>query len=219
MSSKLSILIPTVVTRDVEFKRLVDIVAPQVAKYKGDIQVLVYWNNFEHDLGLIRQKMMEAADSEYVVFFDDDDTVTEDWCDLVYPLLDGVDHIGFKLKFTENGKQQKPVYHSMKLSGGNYYDDHSGFYRPTSAKDPMRKEVAMKGKWSDGDYRKGIPEEDAWIPQVVPHIKTEHFIDKEIYHYDKWVGKGVFARYDPAEGDFVRPKLPKYFSYMEWPNE
>jgi hypothetical protein len=214
--AKFAILIPTVVTREAEFKRLVDILEPQVKKHKGEVEVLVYWNNFEQELGEIRQRMLENATAEYVAFIDDDDTVSDDYCDLIVPLLDGVDHIGFKLKFTENGRQHKPVYHSKEKSGGRYYDDSTGFYRPCSAKDPIKRSIALQGHYEDGDYRKNIGEEDVWIPRVTPLIHTEHFIDKEIYHYDKWHGKGVFGRYDPAEGNYTKPKLPKYFKHMEW---
>lgn len=213
---KFSILIPTVVTRDAEFKRLIGILEPQVVKYAGDIEVVCYWNNFEHDLGLIRQRMLETAGGEYVAFIDDDDTVTEDYCDSIFPLLDGVDHIGFKIKFTENGRQQKPVIHSKEKSGGRYYDDSTGFYRPCSAKDPIRKEIALQGHYDDGDYARGIGEEDVWIPRATDLIQTEHFIDKVIYNYNKWHGKGVFNRTEPAEGDFTRPRLPTHFRYMEW---
>lgn len=211
---KLQILIPTVVTRDSEFKRLVDILAPQVNKYKGDVGVLVYWNNFEHTIGDIRQKMLEKAIAEYVTFIDDDDTVPDYFCDEIYPLLDGVDHIGYRIEFKRNGKVQLPVYHTIKSKG--YYDDSTGFYRQVTPKDPIRRDIALQGSYSRSDYNIGLSEETTWMEDVTPLVRTEHYIDKVMYYYNQQEGQGVFNRTKSEQGDFVRPKLPGYFTYMEW---
>lgn len=213
-SPKLSILIPTVVTRDYEFKRLMGILEPQVAKYGGDIEVVVYWNNFEHSIGHIRQRMLEKAKGQYVTFIDDDDTVPEYFCDEIYPLLNGVDHIGYEIEFTRNGKVQKPVYHTIKSKG--YYDDSTGFFRQVTPKDPILREIALKGSYDRSDYSKGLSEETTWMEDVTPLVKTENYIDKIMYYYNQQEGKGVFARTDAAKGDFTRPRLPTYFRYMEW---
>lgn len=211
---KLQILVPTVVIRDFEFERLVGILKPQVAKYKGDIGVLVYWNNFEHTIGDIRQRMIEKAVADYVVFIDDDDTVPNYYCDEIYPLLDGVDHIGFQMQFTRNGRMQLPVYHTIRSKG--YYDDSTGFYRKVTPKDPIRRGIALQGSYARSDYNKGLSEETTWMEDVTPLVKTEHYIDKIMYYYDQREGQGVFKRTNPEQGEFKRPKLPKYFEYMEW---
>lgn len=211
---KLELLIPTVVTRDEQFRRLVNVLKPQVAKYKGDIGVLAYWNNYEHPLGDIRQRMQEKATGEYIVFIDDDDTVPPYFCDEIYPLLDGVDHIGYQINFIRNGRQQLPVYHTIKSKG--YYDDSTGFYRKVTPKDPIRRELSLKGDYSRADYRIGLGEETVWMEDVTDLVKTEHYIDKIMYHYEQREGQGVFARTKSEQGDFKRPELPKYFKYMEW---
>lgn len=211
---KLEILIPTVVNRDAEFKRLVDILAPQVAKHKGAVGVLVYWNNYEHPIGDIRQKMQETSQAEYITFIDDDDTVPDYFCDEIVPLLDGVDHIGYQLDFKRNGRQQLPVYHTIKSRG--YYDDSTGFYRKVTPKDPIRRELSLKGDYSRADYTKGLGEETVWMDDVTDLVKTEHYIDKVMYYYNQQEGKGVFSRTKSEQGEFKRPELPKYFRYMEW---
>lgn len=110
---KWEILIPTVVDRKEQFKRLADTLAPQVEKYKGDIVVTVLWNNYEHELSELRQSMIEHAEGEYVNFIDDDDNVADNYCDKIYPLLDGVDYIGFRVAFYQHGQKQKQVVHSL----------------------------------------------------------------------------------------------------------
>lgn len=211
---KLSILIPTVTIREAEFARLRDILSTQVVKYGGRIEVLVYWNNFEHPIGEIRQRMLKEARGEYVVFIDDDDTVPDYFCKEIMPLLDGVDHIGYQVQFTRNGRVQKPVYHTIKSSG--YYDDSTGFYRKVTPKDPIRRDIALQGSYDRSDYTIGLGEETTWMEDVTPLVKTEHYIDKIMYYYNQVEGSGVFARTEPAEGNFTPPTLPKYFRFMEW---
>jgi len=111
---KWQILIPSVVDRGEKLQRLIDVLAPQVEKYKGDIEVVILWNNYERELSELRQIMIETATADYTNFIDDDDLVSEDYCDQIYPYLDGkVDYIGFRVAFYQNNVKQKPVIHSL----------------------------------------------------------------------------------------------------------
>jgi glycosyltransferase involved in cell wall biosynthesis len=211
--TKFEILIPTVVTRQEKFAELIAVLAPQLEKYNGDIMGLIYWNNFEAPLGNVRQAMLKAARGQYVAFIDDDDMISDDYCDQIYPLLDGVDHIGMKLKFTSGGQPQRPVYHTIKAKG--WYDDDTGFYRKITAKDPIKRELALLGDYSKGDFEKGVSEEEIWAEAVIPYVETEHFIDKEIYHYRHNHLQSVFKRTEPETGEHTKPRLGKYFRFME----
>jgi len=202
---KLQLLIPTVVSRPEYFERLVERLAPQL---KDGVEVVVLWNNFERGIGEIRQLMMESATAEYIMFIDDDDMVPEDFIETVYPLLDGVDYIGWKVDFTSNGKKMKLNSHSIKHRG--WYDDNEGFFRQVVHKNPVRRELALKAR-----YDQGWPEDYTWSIAVSPHAKTEHYIDREMYHYDHNYDTSLYLgdRLHPREGEFTRPKLPKGFKY------
>lgn len=208
---KWSILIPSVVTRDEDLQRLVNCLAPQVEKYKGDIEVLVHWNNFEKGIGPVRQELIDDAKGEYVNFIDDDDMVVGDYCDTIYPLLDGVDYIGFKVDFYSNGQLQRPVIHSLTCEG--WMENQDGFYRRVTMINPIKRSIAKKSKVADGDYKKGVPEEKVYADNLDKITKTEHFIDRPMHIYTP--GNSVFARFDSESGDFVRPKLPKYFRFCK----
>lgn len=204
------ILIPTVVTRPEKFQRLVDALAPQVEKYKGDIEVVVFWNNYERELSELRQLMIETTTAEYINFIDDDDSVAPDYCDSIYPLLDGVDYIGFKLNFIQNGEKQKQVIHSLACE--KWEDNAEGYFRRGTLINPTRRELMLKAGFKNADYRKNIPEDTTYAKNVDPLLKTEHFVNKELHIYMP-TDDHAWRRFHPEQGTFKRPKLPKYFRY------
>lgn len=204
------IMIPTVVTRPEKFKRLMDALAPQVEKFKGDIRVVIFWNNYERELSNLRQLMIETTDAEYINFIDDDDLVSEDYCEQIYPLLDGVDYIGFRVGFYQNGQKQKPVIHSLACE--DWHETGEGFYRRGTLINPTRREIMLKAGFKDSDYRKGIPEDITYAKKVDKFLKTENFVDKEIHIYLP-TDDHAWSRFKPEPGKFKRPQLPKYFSY------
>lgn len=207
---KWQILVPTVVNRTEKFQRLVDALAPQVEKYKGDIEVVVLWNNYERELSELRQLMIETATAEYTNFIDDDDSVAPNYCDEIYPLLDGVDYIGFKLDFIQNDQKQKQVIHS--LSCEKWEDNAEGYYRRGTLINPTKHELMLKAGFKNADYRKNVPEDTAYAANVDSLLKTEHFIDKELHIYMP-TEEHTWRNFEPLPGQWKRPKLPKYFRY------
>lgn len=173
---KLTILVVTVSVRNDEFIGLMSRLLPQVEKYGGDIQVLAYWDNFELFLGSARQRLVEAAESEYVCFVDDDDELPDYYCDEIYPLLDGVDYIGWRMQLYNDGVKQKPTFHSLKYD--KWSEDGEGWYRNVSHLNPIKRKLALKGS-----FEKSVPEDVSWAEQVAPYVKTEHYIDKPMYFY------------------------------------
>lgn len=204
------ILIPTVVTRPDKFNRLVNSLAPQVAKYNGDIEVIVLWNNYERELSELRQLMIESATADYINFIDDDDDVTPDYCDKIYPLLDGVDYIGFRVAFYQHGQKQKQVVHSLTSEG--WFDNGEGYFRRGTLINPTKRKLMLKAGFKNSDYRKGIPEDTTYAQNIDPYLKTEHFIEEEIHIYMP-TDDHAWSRFDSEKGKFTRPKLPKYFKY------
>lgn len=208
---KWSILIPSVVTRGELLNRLVERLAPQIERANGQVEVVVFWNNFERQIGKLRQMMLEDARGEYVNFIDDDDLVSEDYVETILPLLDGVDYIGFKVAFYENGqKNSLPVIHSMTCE--SWHETGEGFYRRAVHTNPIKKELALQGRYDLSDYTKGIPEERVYHDNVSPLLKTEHFIDKELHIYLQ-TNDHTFKRFHGEEGDWKRPKLPEHFRF------
>lgn len=205
---KWQILVPTVVNRAEKFARLRDALAPQVEKYKGDIEVVVFWNNYERELSELRQLMIETATAEYTNFIDDDDSVAPDYCDQIYPLLDGVDYIGFKLEFLQWGQKQKQVIHSLTCE--KWEDNAEGYFRRGTLINPTKRELMLQAGFKNADYRKNIPEDVTYAQNVDPLLKTEHFIDKELHIYMP-TDDHAWSKFEQMDGDWKRPELPKYF--------
>lgn len=173
---KWTICIATVPPREKELERLMKRLMPQVDRFKGQIEVLVYFNNFERSLGYLRQKMIEEARGEYVSHIDDDDLVPEDYCDTIFPLLDGVDYIGFQVDFRDRGKKMLPVYHSLKYP--RWYQDERGYYRGITHLNPIRTKLALTSKFPS-EYT--IGEDEQWANGI--KAETEHVIDRPMYIY------------------------------------
>lgn len=207
---KWQILIPSVVDRSEQLQRLIDTLAPQVEKYKGDIQVVILWNNYERELSELRQLMIESATAEYTNFIDDDDLVSDDYCDQIYPYLDGVDYIGFRLAFYQNGVKQKPVIHSLTCE--KWDDNAEGYYRRGTLINPTKRTLMLKAGFKNADYRKGVPEDTAYAQNIDSLLKTEHFVDSEVHIYLP-TDHHAWNVFEQQIGELKRPKLPKYFVF------
>jgi len=149
---------------------------PQIEKADG-LELVIH----SHDcktLGETRQSMIEQAKGEYVSFVDDDDVVSPRYVDAIYPLLDGVDYIGFHVETYGNGKPMGRAYHSLRY--GAWYTNNDGFYRDISHLNPIKRKLAARGQfvgqsgedchWADSMRSLGI-------------VKTEHYIPEVMYYY------------------------------------
>ena len=86
---------------------------PQTSKH-SDVEIMVKMYDPKMEVSGNRQQMVEESTAEYVSFVDDDDLVAKDYVEKIYPLLDGVDYIGFQVETTIDGKPTLPAYHSLK---------------------------------------------------------------------------------------------------------
>lgn len=169
---KWTIAIISVPERKQDLTRIKGILEYQIGN-RDDIEILVDVGT--GDVGKKRQRCLEEANGEYINFVDDDDLVAHDYIESIYPLLDGeVDYIGFKLQHYDKGKKSKPTYHSLEYE--KWFEDDNGYYRNVSHLNPIRREIALTGRF-EGAYA----EDKGWAEQVKP--KTQHFIDRPMYFY------------------------------------
>lgn len=168
---KWTIGVLTVPEREGLFGRIHRILTRQSAGL--DIEILVADDPHE-SVAAKRQWCLDNAAGEYICFVDDDDLVPPYYVESIYPLLDGVDYIGFQLQLYINGLSMKPTYHSLRYD--KWSEDDQGYYRNVSHLNPIRTEIARQGR-----YEGGYSEDSRWAKQV--HPKTEHYIDKVMYEY------------------------------------
>jgi len=203
---KWSILIATVPPRAKKLERLLKILMPQVDKYKGQIEVVVLFNNFDFpSLGNLRQHLLDDAKGEYINYIDDDDIIPKDYCDTIFPLLDGVDYVGFNVELRNEGMSLRPVFHSLKYS--HWHDDESGYYRGITHLNPIKVELARIGKFPEQD----VGEDHYWTMQIQQYINdnslkrefTEHYINRDMYIYDH------FGHEHMSSGSIAFPQRPR----------
>lgn len=202
-----SILIASHSSRTSQLERLAGLLAPQLT---DDVEVVVLWNRGQKKLGEYRQMLTEAAKGDYVSNVDDDDRVPDYFVADVLAAL-GDDYVGFKVSLTD-------VSGAIGSEGAVYIADHSiqytrwsqrgtYFYRHVSHLNPIRRTLALKGVWEGNEA-----EDHRWADSVYPHVKTERYIDKVMYHYDFDHRKSLRGD-KPDTTPYIRPVLPDGFRY------
>jgi glycosyltransferase involved in cell wall biosynthesis len=187
-----TILVATLGQRAERLERLLGQLLPQLDAHDGAVTVCALYNHGERGLGAVRQDLVEHATSTYVSFVDDDDEVPDYFVTEVLARLDGrVDYVGWRMQCYVDGVPLKPTFHSLRYD--RWHDDADGFYRDVSHLNPVRAELARLA-----DFRRGSPPEDvSWADQVRPHVRTEAYVDRVMYHYrsssadSTWRGDGV----------------------------
>lgn len=59
--------------------------------------------------------------------------------------MDGTDYIGFQLQMYNKGVKDKPTYHNLKYT--EWCENQIGYYRGVSHLNPIRRDIALKGKF------------------------------------------------------------------------
>lgn len=178
MTPKLSILIATMPNRKLMLDRLI----AHIGKHE-DIEVIPD-PSMLYNIGVKRNKLLQQATGEYVVFIDDDDRVSINyvWC-ILQACSVGSDCIGISGTITTNGKNERQWHISKQY--GHWHERNGVYYRTPNHISPVKRELALKA---------GFPEikfgEDAeYSKRLLPLLKTETIVKGNIYHYDYWQKK------------------------------
>jgi hypothetical protein len=170
------ILIASIAHRTDLLAALLDHLEPQLQPGVG---VLVYRDNREELYGPKCQRLYEASKAEYVSMLDDDDWVPDDYIPAVLEALkDRPDQVGYRVLYTEHGVPQQPIVHSLHYGGWGANADC--VYRDICHKNPLRRDLAAQATW-EGDGGA----DQTWANRLrdLGQVKTEVFIDRELYHY------------------------------------
>ena len=178
---KWSILILTQPSRAAYLMRLKSVLLPQI---EGNPEVEVVERMFVRGMtrGQNRQAMVDECAGEYINFVDDDDLVAKDYVSSILPLLDGVDYIGFQVQLyyggPESGIKDVPTFHSLRYP--QWSSTNGGHYRDISHLNPIRRDLALQVK-IEGDGNEDVVFADRM--RTLGIVKTEHYVDKVMYHY------------------------------------
>lgn len=164
--------------------RLKSVLLPQI---EGNPEVEAVERIFVKGMtrGANRVEMIKQSQSEYINFVDDDDLVAEDYVSRIFPLLDGVDYIGFQVQLYYGGPEanvkELPTFHSLRYP--QWSSTNEGHYRDISHLNPIKRELALQAAdaMSKGDGNEDVIWAEAMRGLGI--VKTEHYVDKIMYHY------------------------------------
>lgn len=186
---KLSILIPTVVGREEKLQRLMDILDPQFDElvrwsvHTGEmpVEIIIDKDNKEVSIGAKRQRMLEKALGEWVVFIDDDDLVASTYISDILNAAkeDEVDAIGFLIDCYDGRNYTGRAKASLKYSDWGEYHDGYRYVRTIYHKTPVKRKLALKAGFKDERYG----EDYSYAMRLKNYLQTEKFIDKVLYFY------------------------------------
>lgn len=197
-------VIPTIPHRHEKLCALLEVLDAQMLPGFG---VLVYRDNLQSDLPTKMQALYDATDAEYVSTMSDDDSVCPDFISRVMAAIDESrpDQVGFRVRYTESGVPQLPVIHSLRCGG--WYETGSGYYRDIMHFNPVRRELAQQVRF------RGLVCDVEWAEDLrtLGIIKTETFIDDEIFYYmrDHRDNFHTLVQRQPMPAEAI-PPLPIY---------
>lgn len=179
---KLSILICTLPERHDMFKLLLKHINRQLNGLED------FWKEVEvlHDAnpsittGAKRNKLINEAEGNFIVFIDDDDWVSDDY---VYRIIKAIyskpdaDCIGMEGWITENGANKKDWKISKEF--GSWYEKDNVYYRTPNHISPVKRNIAVRCGFPD----KSFGEDYEYSQRILPHLKNEAYIPHQLYHY------------------------------------
>jgi glycosyltransferase involved in cell wall biosynthesis len=179
---KLSVLICSVFgEREKEYALLLSELKHQIAG--RDVEILRCIDDRSHTIGAKRQKLLNIAKGEYIVFIDDDDWVAPNYIEQILTAInDKPDSIGFYQRCTINGEfagfaQLSNDYEEWADNVGQF-----SWVRTPYHKTPMKRSIALEAGFDtslrfaeDHDFSKKLKTKGL--------IKTEAFIPEVLYFY------------------------------------
>lgn len=178
---KLSILIPTTEDRQEFLSRLMEVLNPQVFLYSDRVQVCIDRTGKHMTTGAKRNKLIEEAIGDYIVFLDDDDMITHDYVQkILEATVTNPDVITFRGFMITDNKFDTVV--EFILHHGEQYEARNGkYYRFPNHIVPMRKEAVKTFKFPDV----WLGEDYAWAKAIhdAGVLKTHIHIDQMLYFY------------------------------------
>lgn len=180
---KLSLLVCSLHSRKDKFKRLTDILQPQIKKFDGLVEVIVAVDEKENSIGSKRNYLMNLSnpylDSKgYLTFIDDDDTVSDNYVELLLEAMQAdTDVIVFDALRYVDGTVDKAVKYGIEY--GKDYHDNKFYYRIPNHLMCVKKELALQVPFKEINFG----EDSDYAKRLLPLLKTQARIDRILYSY------------------------------------
>lgn len=180
----LSVLVPSVSTRRATFApKMAEMLFGQHERLKPElrkrVEILMLTDAKGMLVGDKRNAMVRMARGEYVVFVDDDDRVTDDYLASLLAATDaGSDCITFDASVSLNGAPPKPCRYSLQYQKDANAADH--YQRLPNHITAVRRALALACPFPS----KQCGEDSDYAVRLRPALRTEHRIERVLYHYD-----------------------------------
>lgn len=183
---KLSICICTMESRMQSFENLILNLTLQTkkGKYFDELEIL-FNSRMDITTGEKRNRLLESAMGDFVVFIDDDDDISNDYVKKIMTCINqnsDVDCISIEGVITEDGKNEKPWLISIDCK--SWYESEGKYFRTPNHISPVRREHALEAKFPDITYG----EDREYSKRIYSLLKKEAKIKGSIYHY-KFINK------------------------------
>lgn len=185
---KLSILIASITERVGDyFPDLVKRLRAQIGDRK-DVEIVAFLDNRMRTVGVKRQDLLGLAQGEYIVYFDDDDTPSDDYVASIMAVLDQgdpqLDAISFHVRYTNVGTGETFIgqYDKDRRHRGK---DADGTWRgPLTHIQVIRKDIAASVTWPERPRGRQWKLDVVWSDAVSAKVKKQATIDKVLYFYN-----------------------------------
>lgn len=194
---KISILIPTIPSRESSLNNLLKILLPQMSTftsskdYDNNITILKY-HNFDVEIivcsdekkittGEKRNCLLKIAKGKYVIYIDDDDEVPDYYIREMLKACDlDSDCFAINGKMTTDG--QKEIKWRLSKDYDNVTIKENGvdvYLRKTNHITGVKRELALLAPFPN----KSNAEDKGYSDALNPFLKTEYKIELPMYHY------------------------------------
>lgn len=181
-SCGLSILIPTLVSRRSKFTKLKAELEKQVRNSFASnvVEIISLEDNKEMILGEKRNKLLEAATKDFIVFLDDDDWVASNYIQTVLEKINKTpeaDVIVYPVNLTYKGKEVYCEY-SVTNPDFKYTSDTTWIGKPSHTM-PWKRKLAITEKFPVVLFGEDVK----WTRKLAKKVRIEEKIDQVMYYY------------------------------------
>ncbi len=178
----LSILIASLTERESRLLRLMEELHRQINEVESLVEVHVITDNRENKVGAKRQALLIQSTGKYVCFVDDDDGIAPDYVKKITEALkQKPDAVGFCARRLVNGQHVGQLRYSIANTEWTYVGESQRVgLRTITHLCPVRRELALQA----GFDNRGWGEDRGYAFRLMPLLKTQVFIDEELYVYD-----------------------------------
>jgi glycosyltransferase involved in cell wall biosynthesis len=173
---KLSILIPTLPSRAEKLQNLLGILQPQLT---DEVEILTDDRDRKISTGAKRNDLLQRAKGLYSVFIDDDDTVSNNYVQLLFEGIDKEVDCCSLVGLIDIGNEKRTFIHSLKYD--SYHEKYGIYYRYPNHLNCIKTSIARQIQFPDIT----ISEDTKYATSLHESklLKTEHVINETIYFY------------------------------------